>query len=742
MAIISQNRISPALVGYCDRLDYRPGDRVDVHIHGDGAVDIDLVALRGADERVAVALPLETRVEQVATQRATASPQASRPGSFALFEGLDDLCGASSVEVELWLQPTALGHAAPQGIVSASDGADRGFALVLAPDDRLELRLGETVILRGDGPILRGPWVHVVARLSPGELACELSYRPQPGLPRGLSASSVRGTLPDGAAVGAVDGRLIVGAGILCRDARGRPFAEQCFNGKIEGVRVGIAAEGAVPAVVAAWDFAQDIGGARVVDVSGNGRHGVLHNAPARAVTGQAWDGDEVDFRRAPEQYAAIHFHDDDLEDAGWQHTASIALPHDLPSGVYAVRVSSTDAEDRIPLFVLPPKGALRPGVAFLAPTFTYQAYANASLGERIDYRGSGISGRDMTPGARDAQLGAHKALQGSLYDIHRDGSGRFYSSQKRPMFNLRPDYTSAVQQAPRHLGADLYLTGWLTHRGYAYDVLTDHVLDREPDVLDGYKVVVTGSHPEYWSGRMLSALETFIGVGGRVMYLGGNGFYWVTSQDPARPHMIECRRGHAGIRTWTSEPGEVHLGTTGEPGGLWRHRGRAPNRLVGIGMASQGWDERAPGFRRSPDSRDPAWSWVFDGVESETFGEQGLVMDGASGDELDRYDASLGSPVHARVLATSFPHSRYYKLVVEDVPMIVDGLGGDTDERVRSDVVLFDWPSGGAVFSVGSISWAGALAWNDFDNPVERVTRNVLDRFLTADSSNLLSGN
>ena len=34
-------------------------------------------------------------------------------------------------------------------------------------------------------------------------------------------------------------------------------------------------------------------------------------------------------------------------------------------------------------------------------------------------------------------------------------------------------------------------------------------------------------------------------------------------------------------------------------------------------------------------------------------------------------------------------------------------------------------------MFSTGSISWIASLAWDDGDNNVSRVTRNVLDRFL-----------
>ena len=45
--------------------------------------------------------------------------------------------------------------------------------------------------------------------------------------------------------------------------------------------------------------------------------------------------------------------------------------------------------------------------------------------------------------------------------------------------------------------------------------------------------------------------------------------------------------------------------------------------------------------------------------------------------------------------------------------------------------MVFFECPNGGAVFSTGSIAWAGALAHNNYDNNVAAVTANVLRRFI-----------
>ena len=50
--------------------------------------------------------------------------------------------------------------------------------------------------------------------------------------------------------------------------------------------------------------------------------------------------------------------------------------------------------------------------------------------------------------------------------------------------------------------------------------------------------------------------------------------------------------------------------------------------------------------------------------------------------------------------------------------------------DLIRSELVFFETPNGGAVFSVGSISFCGNLPPNDFDNNISRMLDNVLGRF------------
>jgi N,N-dimethylformamidase len=215
-------------------------------------------------------------------------------------------------------------------------------------------------------------------------------------------------------------------------------------------------------------------------------------------------------------------------------------------------------------------------------------------------------------------------------------------------------------------------------------------------------------------------------------MYLGGNGFYWVTAIAPQQPHIVEVRRW-GGIRAWDANPGEYYLSTTGELGGLWRYRGRAPQRIAGVGFTAQGFDSNRP-YRRQPGSFDPRTAFIFSGIgEKELIGDfPSLVLNhGAAGFELDRADVALGTPPHALILASSSGYSDSYQHVVEEVLISDSRQGGTVNPLVRADMVYFECPNGGAVFSTGSIAWCGSLSYNNYDNNVSRVTDNVLRQFV-----------
>jgi N,N-dimethylformamidase len=672
------------------------------------------------------------RVERPGRRRAIAI------GSYATVPDHPAVAGLRALTVQAWIWPTLPGDGRAQGLVARRSAAGEGWALGIEPEGDLALRVGPEGIVRTEAPLEARRWYLVAAGLDPAGPAMVVQVG-EPAWPEARWSAFGTGILGAGSHAGSDAPLLLAALRASPEEVHGaydgklerpRIWNRLLGSGEMERLRAG--ADVAPEALVADWDLGADPGSTDVRDRGPHGLHGRLVNMPARAVTGRRWTGRETDARAAPDQYGAVHFHHDDLEDARWEPDWEIDVPEDLPSGVYAARLRAGELEDHVPFVVRPPRGRATAPIALLLPTLTYLAYANSHHQIDADYEADGVADGPIRSHPLEVELAEHPELGLSLYDHHADGSGCAYSSRLRPIVGLRPRFRMAVQGV-RHLAADLYLVDWLEHEGVAYDVVSDEDLHAEGDpLLRPYRVVLTGHHPEYCTEAMLDGLEGYLGQGGHLMYLGGNGFYWVTSVHPERPGVIEVRRGTSGTRAWTSAPGEGRHSTTGEPGGLWRHRGRAPNRLVGVGFAAQGWDRVAPGYRRRPDSFDPRAAWVFDGVgPDEPIGDHGLsVGGGAAGDEIDRLDHALGSPRHALTLASSEGHGPRTRIVVEDLPINHARQTADSNADVRADMVLFETPAGGAVFSVGSMNWCGALSQNGYDNAVSRITGNVLREF------------
>ena len=487
--------------------------------------------------------------------------------------------------------------------------------------------------------------------------------------------------------------------------------------------------------LIAWWDFSADIPTLQVTDRGPGAWHGRMRNLPTRAVRGSRWRGTEQCWRHAPRDYAAVQFNGDDLYDCEWETSFTAELPADLPSGVYGIRLrgegADGPAQDTVPLWVLPPRGAPTARVAFLASTFTYQAYANHARGNA-----------DAAYKARRAEWGAypynpdeHPDYGHSTYNRHPDGSGVALSSLRRPVLTMRPGFLTfddARGSGLRHFPADSHLVAWLEAMGHAYDVLTDHDLHREgAGLLKPYAAVLTGSHPEYHTPQTLDALEAYIGAGGHLAYLGGNGFYWRIAVSDAVPDMLEVRRAEGGIRAWDAQPGEAYHQLDGGYGGLWRRVGRPPQQLAGVGFSGQGLFEGSH-YRLLPPAREGDLAWIFEGVTEEKLGGYGLSGGGAAGFELDRADLRLGTPPNTVILARSEGHQSHFVAVPEELLSHVNTVTGERrEDLIRAEIIYFDTDQGGAVFATGSITFCGSLPHNGFQNGVSRMLDNVVRRWV-----------
>ena len=670
------------IVAYADPLCVAPGGRLRVMASCEvgGTFRAELVKLVCGDDRPHGAGFQEEVVASAMGGDYPARKQPIQPGSWASLEGLPPF---AKLAFSCAVLPTTP-QRPRQTIVSGPD-----LALGIEDGD-LSLRLG-AFALRLEGAVVANRWHRIEVRCDGKETVLRCAVRGLTVAEPALREHSARGSfcvaLPGG------EWQLAAGDGVAG------------FNGRIEAPR--FEDDGRL---VALWDFGQRMASAELVETV-HGYRGVAHQHPARAVRGARWDGSTQRWQDDPSQYAAIHFHEDDLTDAGWQPDIDWRVPADLPSGVYAARLTTPDSEDHAVFFVRPSPRQRKAPTLYLAATATYMAYANQHAALQ----------RNRNPS--DAYFLAHPEVGKSLYDYHIDGSGVMYSSWRRPVLNLKP------RTLTWGFNADSSVTAWLTRRGTEYDVATDEDLHRDgAGLLEPYRVVVTGTHPEYYSTAMLDSLRDFLDKGGRLIYLGGNGFYWRIAFDPADPAVIEVRRAEDGTRSWIAEPGEYYHSFNGEYGGLWRRLGRPPNHMVGVGFAAQGFDGGTY-YRLRSGATDRRVAFITAGVQSKDIvGDHGSQAGGAAGEEIDRWDPALGSPAHAVVVASSEGHRPGMQRVKEELHDSASLRAEDPD--VRADMVFFETPAGGAVFSTGAISFAGALATDNYDNDIARIAGNVLDRF------------
>jgi N,N-dimethylformamidase len=735
----------PQIMGYTDRLSVRPGDSIGFKVSCHGAARYHGSIVRLLAPAAGKAAP-PMRMEPVETGVTGTYPgrvQEIAIGSWGFVPAEDPLGTPHGLTLQAMIWPSLPGRGRQAIFGTWSEATRGGFGLELDETGALRLQAGDgaggTLALSTGTPLIQRTWYRIAVCFD--RASGEVTLSQEPVERHGFVAQervAVRQRLdfaPRGGTPGVSFAAWPIADGLPGRAA---PFRTTChFNGKIDRPRLASRALGDaeldqisaldVPAaladaVVGAWDFALDMATEAIRDRGPRGLDGRFFNMPARAATGHNWDGSEMDWKQAPAQYGAAHFHDDDLHDCGWDTDFTLTVPADLPSGVYAALLEAESASFQVPFYVRPPSGERRSSVAYLAATATYAVYANLKARLTTDIwevsQGKLLVMDDIDQLLFDHPLGL------SCYDRHSDGSGVAYVSRLRPHTHTRT--TGRLW----NFTADLFIIDWLERVGLGYDLITDEDLHAEgATALEGYQVVVTGSHPEYYTTEMLDGLEAWLNAGGRLMYMGGNGFYWRVSHHPTAPGVYEVRRAEDGLRAWDAEPGEYYHSTTGEYGGLWRRQNRAPNRLAGVGFIAQGFDASSF-YRRRPESRNPRAAFIFDGVESTLFGNYGIMGDGAAGMEIDCADPRLGTPAHALVLASSEEHSNVYELVNEEITISHNANGPLHNPAIRADMTFFETGSGGAVFSTGSIAYAGALCINGFDNDAARIATNVLRRF------------
>ena len=764
------------LTGYADKFGVHPGDKIRFYVNCDGPKNYDVQIMRIVNGDTNPRGPglIEKPVKATCNGNRAGRRQVIYSGSYGCHKDEPEF-RVDSFTMQAWIWPTTpkthpkyWKHGA-QGIMGKWS-KNKGYGLFVNEEGCLEVRINEHKIST-KAPIRDHAWHFVAASFNAKTGEVVLYHEPQivyaldPAIPpvkKKLAGAKIKhddipftvacyvdrkdpspeahASVPAGVVMGGpYNGKI--DSPRLCNRALSRLEIETMKLGAQRGMserrHSGPTGELAT-AIVGAWDFSAGINTAFGHDKGPYRYDLTIVNCPTRAMTGHNFSGDNFDWKHAPEEYGAIHFHDDDVDDARWEVSFEWDLPADTKSDCYAAKLTTKDGdEDYIPFFVTPRVGQEQSKIAVIIPTISYMAYANEHLAnnaggaELLVYRVPIMQHQNMF-------LAEHREYGGSIYDTHTDGSGLCLSSRLRPILSIRPKYDHFLMQAPWQYPADLHLICWLNQMDYKYDVITDEDIHYDGLArIKNYNVLITGSHPEHNSGPELDALHDYTQAGGRLMYMGADGWYWVHSYHPAYEHLgrgviTEMRRCESGIRTWRADPGEYYHQGTGELGGMWRYRGRYLHTVAGTGMSSEGFDISSY-YSRTAESNDPRVAWAFNGIGyDEKLGNFGFVGGGAAGTELDIVDTMLGSPPHTLVVATSAGrHTEAYLLVMEDYGFNQQGLDDTQHPRVRSDIAFHETPNGGGCFAFSSIAFCGSLPWNNGKNNISKLVGNVLDRFM-----------
>lgn len=338
--------------------------------------------------------------------------------------------------------------------------------------------------------------------------------------------------------------------------------------------------------------------------------------------------------------------------------------------------------------------GSPRSKVAVFASDMNWNAYN--SFGGRSNYIHASCFPPTPTVNSR-LQLKRYTEKEHRTYD----------SDEYEPLSLDRPDPYNHIDENEQldspiagrqgcHLAAaEWRLLGWMEREGFDYDLYSETQYHFGGVPLDEYKLLIISTHPEYWSKEMYYKLKSWVFErGGRLMYLGGNGLNCeVEFLDDHRLVYQNTRWSH-------SEPQPSKDGQLYESRFAKRQESEA--NLLGVVFTFPGIMTAAP--YRVVDSG----HWCFAGTglaDGDTFGEKSLHMrvpGGASGHETDK--TSPHSPSNVKLLAR-----------------------GTNANEGGAEIVQFDTPSGGEVFSVGSITWPACIL---VDDAVAKITANVIRRY------------
>jgi hypothetical protein len=453
----------------------------------------------------------------------------------------------------------------------------------------------------------------------------------------------------------------------------------------------------------------------------------------------------------------------------GWPVATSVEIGPGWRPGAYVVELVARDGRGTAVqdgFFVVRPEQPGRAPIAVVLATYTWQSYNDWGGGSAYSRNPS-----SSDPEAAPTELSEAQRIAGGfaprLSFARPWARGLIRLPQGAPRIAMkhppREHWVPRQEQGEwAHANGYSYWSGsagwgrydglfvrWAERSGYPIELLSQSDLDRDPGCLDGYACVVTVGHDEYWTARGRQVLDRYVERGGRYVRLAGNILWQVRIEDdgttqvchkyvPETDPLAEAddrgQRSGAFESLAIDDPPVTTFGASGMRGGYARMGGSSPRGIGGLVV-----------YRND--------HWVFEGTDlyyGDVLGAEvplvGYEVDGvdygfehglpvATGDDgappglliLALTPAGLDEEDHGAAGA-------YLPVGDGDVTFAARArYGEDTPEhreRVRRGCAVMTWmgKGEGEVVCCGTTEWPYALSQGE--PAVERVVRNVLDRF------------
>lgn len=437
---------------------------------------------------------------------------------------------------------------------------------------------------------------------------------------------------------------------------------------------------------------------------------------------------------------------DADALGCDWPAAATIPVDPAWRSGYYDVTVQPVDGvgspHSRAFFVVRPASGAARAPMLLALATNTWNAY-NDVAGLNI-YTGNtaasfrrpmarGLLHKPAGPGRRvpvldppDPAMSAHVGyILGNLVSQWSGSSG--WPNYEEPFLH------------------------WAAANGYEVDVCTNADLE-DPATLDGYRLLLSVGHDEYWSWEMRDSVEAFTAAGGNVAFLTGNTACWqVRIEGDDRSSMAAYKEQLADDPVFGTDRQERLTS-------LWSDHliGRPENHMTGLTFSRGGYHRigmRSPRGAGGYTVLRPE-HWLFEGTGLE-YGDLLGAEVTAVGYECDGCAMTIGpdgrpvptgedgTPLDLEILgiAPASPFDRRSSIrppadgEPSEAEFIVERVLGDAEpdtcaRLAHGSAVLAVFTRGGTVVNVGCTEWPAALA--EGDPLIDRITRTILDRLST----------